>query len=129
MMSALGGAGLWFDDFAANGVLLPGTEAAAIDERLPLHRGPHRTYNELVIERVGTVEMEWSRTRSRDELQARDAALSRIRLIQRGLKRRLRGGGKLPILLNRRDPIGRGVDFANLDAMADELWSASSGKA
>jgi hypothetical protein len=28
------------------------------------------------------------------------------------------------VLLNRKDPIGTGFDFSELDAMADSLWSA-----
>jgi hypothetical protein len=28
-------------------------------------------------------------------------------------------------VLNRRDPLGQGTDFADLDAMADALWGAS----
>lgn len=126
MLAALGNAGLRFDDFVANGVLLPGSERAAIVARLPLHRGPHRIYNELVLGRVGTVEMEWSRNRTRHETQAENAALSRIRLIQAALKKRLAGEGKGTLVLNRRDPIGQGVDFGHLDAMADTLWNSTA---
>nr|WP_164843914.1 AHH domain-containing protein [Croceicoccus ponticola] len=125
MLTSIGSAGVWLDDFDGNGVLLPGNEAVAFEERLPLHRGPHRICNELVFERVGAVEMEWSRIRSRNELQAKDAAIGRIRLVQRGLARRLDGEGAAPIVLNRRDPIGHGVDYSNLDAMADMLWGAT----
>lgn len=126
MLTSIGSAGLWLDDFDGNGVLLPGSEAIAIDEGLPLHRGPHKIYNELVFERVGAVEMEWSRTRRRDELQARAAALARVRLVQRGLARRIGGEGRTRLTLSRRDPIGRGVDYASLDAMADQLWGATA---
>jgi A nuclease family of the HNH/ENDO VII superfamily with conserved AHH len=42
-------------DFTSNGILLPCTEYAAIKYRLPLHRGPHRFYNELVSECVGII--------------------------------------------------------------------------
>lgn len=122
MFQSISPKGEWFNDFNVNGMLLPGTEAAALHAGLPLHRGPHRIYNELVFERVGAVEMEWSHTRSRDELLARDVALARIRLIQRGLARGLAKGGHGPFVLNRRDPIGRDKDFSDLDAMADALW-------
>ena len=124
MFSSISPRGEWFDDFNVNGILLPATEAAAFDSGLPLHRGPHQVYNELVFERVGAVEMEWSHTRSRDELLARDVALARIRLIQRGLARGLEMGGAGPFVLNRRDPIGRGKDYSELDAMAEVLWGA-----
>lgn len=118
-------AALWIDDFGTNGVLLPATEEAASLARLPLHRGPHRVYNELVFERVGTIEMEWSQTRSRDELQAKNAAIARLRILQRALARRLLGEGRSHVVLNRRDPIGRGVDYRTLDAMAEQLWGAT----
>ncbi|WP_245626605.1 AHH domain-containing protein [Croceicoccus naphthovorans] len=127
MLSSVAPRAVWFDDFNANGILLPATEKAAMNNRLPLHRGPHRIYNELVLERVGAVEMEWSQARLRNERKARSAALSRIRLVQRGLARRLKGEGKSPMVLNRRDPIGHGVDFAHLDAMAEALWGATGG--
>jgi hypothetical protein len=41
-----------FDDFRRNGLLLPATERSAVRIGLPLHRGPHRHYNEMVVERV-----------------------------------------------------------------------------
>ncbi len=44
--------GFAFRDFSTNGILLPCTEQAALKYRLPLHRGPHRFYNELVLESV-----------------------------------------------------------------------------
>lgn len=128
MLTAIAPGGVWFDDFQTNGILLPGAESVALEARLPLHRGPHRIYNELVLERVATVEKEWSHTRKLDETQARRTALSRIRLIQSALARRLGGEGKKPLLLNRRDPIGRGIDYANLDAMAERLWGATERK-
>lgn len=125
LFAALRPAAVWIDDFDSNGVLLPATEEAASHARLPLHRGPHRVYNELVFERVGTIEMEWSQTRSRDELQAKSAAIARLRILQRALARRLLGEGRSHVVLNRRDPIGRGVDFRTLDAMAEQLWGAT----
>jgi hypothetical protein len=55
--------GLGFENFGANGVLLPATERLALKHGLPLHRGPHRLYNELVLERVTAIEMSWSQSR------------------------------------------------------------------
>ena len=129
MLAAVSPGGMWFDDFGTNGVLLPGTEAVAEQERLPLHRGPHKVYNELVFERIGAVEMEWSRIQSRDERQARHTARARIGLIQRALSRRLRGEGDKRLVLNSRDPIGRGIDYADLDAMAEQIWGATGPRA
>lgn len=125
LFAAIRPAALWLDDFDRNGVLLPASEQAASRARLPLHRGPHRAYNELVIERVGTIEMEWSQTRSRDELLAKNAAIARLRILQRALARRLLGEGRSCVVLNRRDPIGLGVDYRTLDAMSEQLWGAT----
>ncbi|MFZ9396071.1 MAG: AHH domain-containing protein [Erythrobacter sp.] len=55
-----------FDNFRANGLLLPATEEGAIRLGLPLHRGPHRDYSAMVIERVGTIERGWSESHARD---------------------------------------------------------------
>ena len=126
--------GLGFENFGANGVLLPATERLALRHGLPLHRGPHRLYNELVLERVAAIEMSWSQSRNkrrkpvgtasdRSNRQRADAeALERMALLQRALKRRLLGGSGHPLLLNRKDPIGSNVDFSHLDAMAEHLW-------
>nr|WP_066556898.1 AHH domain-containing protein [Croceicoccus bisphenolivorans] len=129
MLSSVGTAGLWFDDFNTNGALLPGSEAAAFEERLPLHRGPHKVYNELVFERVGAIEREWSHIRSRNEMRAAGMAIFRLRIVQRGLARWLRGDGQSRLVLNRRDPIGAGVNYGTLDAMADQLWGATADSA
>lgn len=126
MLSSVGPAGICLDDFDSNGLLLPGSESAAAREGLPLHRGPHKVYNELVFERVGAIEMEWSRIRRRDESEARSGAVARLALVQRALSRRLKGEGQSRVILNRSDPIGTGIDFATLDAMADQLWSATA---
>ena len=56
----LGPERLGFDDFRRNGLLLPANDRAAVRLGLPLHRGPHRSYNELVFERVGQIEAGWS---------------------------------------------------------------------
>ncbi len=101
---------------------------------MPLHRGPHRLYNELVLERVAAIEMSWSQSRNkkqapggpasdRSKRQRADAeALERMALLQRALKRRLLAGSGRSFMLNRKDPIGSNVDFSHLDAMAENLW-------
>ena len=60
MFDTVGRAAVGFDDFRANGLLLPATDAAAIRTGMLLHRGPHRRYNEVVIARVGRIEEAWS---------------------------------------------------------------------
>lgn len=126
--------GLGFEDFGANGVLLPATERLALKHGLPLHRGPHRLYNELVLERVAAIEMSWSQSRkgrrifsgsAADQLarcRADIVALDRLSLVRLALKRRLLNNVGRPVILNRKDPIGSGIDFSHLDSMVEQLW-------
>lgn len=127
LFSALGRDKVDFDDFRNNGLLLPANDHAAVRIGLPLHRGPHRDYNAMVIERVGQIEASWSAAR----LQAPEIALmeayQRLELLQRALRRRLLAQHRR-IRLNTRDPLGSGVDFSELDAMADLLWPATEPK-
>ncbi|MXO50211.1 hypothetical protein GRI42_02715 [Erythrobacter gaetbuli] len=125
MFAALGRKRIGFDDFRINGLLLPASEHAARRTALPLHRGPHRDYNAMVIERVGCVEKVWAEKRRLDpETAARDA-LHRLQLLQKALRRRLLDEAR-PLLLNRRDPVAADLDFSDLDAMAEALWSAAA---
>lgn len=110
-----------FDDFRRNGLLLPANDQAAVRIGLPLHRGPHRSYNELVLERVGQIESTWSSLRPRAPEVALMDAYERLELLQRALRRRLLAQSKR-MKLNKRDPLGAGFDFAELDAMAEALW-------
>lgn len=113
-----------FEDFRRNGVLLPCREASAFRMGLPLHRGPHRCYNELVITRVGQIEAGWSRAQSRNATLAGHEALMRLALLQRGLRRFLMNGRRRRIKLNRFDP-GDGGRFNDIDAMVDAMWGAT----
>lgn len=72
LFQAIGRERVGFDDFRSNGLLLPASDGAAIRIGLPLHRGPHRDYNCMVIERVGQIEAGWAqlRTRARDRRQS-----------------------------------------------------------
>lgn len=114
-----------FADFRENGLLLPCDERAALRMGLPLHRGPHRRYTELVIERVGLIEADWTVQRLRDPRGAAVRATMRLGLLRRALRRLLLEDGRRKPLLNRHDPLGQGVDFSELDAMADRLWSGT----
>ncbi|MEZ5697240.1 MAG: AHH domain-containing protein, partial [Sphingomonadaceae bacterium] len=116
---------LGFDDFRRNGLLLPANDTATLRMGLPLHRGPHRLYNEMVIERVGEVERFWSDQRLQAPEIALEIALMRLSLLQRALRRRLLEPGSKALRLNRRDPVGFGYDFTELDAMADQIWAAT----
>ena len=114
-----------FDDFRANGVLLPAREEAVWRTLLPLHRGPHRDYNRMVIDRVGRIESTWAICRRRDLQKACEQALLQLGLLQKALRRRLFDQSR-PIVLNRRDPCSRTPDFTELDAMAEALWAAAA---
>ncbi|MBC2664795.1 AHH domain-containing protein [Novosphingobium flavum] len=115
-----------FDDFRRNGLLLPAREDAARLMGLPMHRGPHRSYNELVIQRVGAIETRWSRDRLRDAERALDDALFRLGLLQGALRRRLLDPAGSAMVLNRRDPAVAAPAFDDLDAMAELLWSETA---
>ena len=125
LFHAVGRESVGFDDFRANGLLLPARPDTAVRLGLPLHRGPHRDYNAMVIERVGQIEGDWARSRGRAGDAARGEALFRLSLLQRALRRRLLRGEGRRLRLNRRDPLGAGVDFAELDAMAELLWGGT----
>lgn len=124
LLRSLGRERLNFDDFRHNGLLLPANDHAVVRIGLPLHRGPHRDYNAMVIERVGQIEGTWAATRLRAPEVALHDALERLTLLQRALRRRLLDQQRR-LRLNRNDPLGQGVDFAELDAMADLLWPAT----
>lgn len=123
MIDFLGAEQVGIDDFRRNGVLLPATDEAARRIGLPLHRGPHRQYNEVVIERFAQIAAQCQRSRRKRDDQAMVEALFRIDVLQRALRRRLldpaRWRGEA---LNRRDPA---LDFSHLDRMADQLWGAT----
>lgn len=125
MLDALGRERLHFDDFRHNGLLLPANDSAAVRIGLPLHRGPHRDYNTMVIERVGQIEAHWSARRPVAPEVALMEALEGLRQLQQSLRRQLLDQHRR-LKLNRRDPLGSGVDFSGLDAMADALWPATA---
>lgn len=106
------------------GLLLPSSDDAAVRIGLPLHRGPHRDYNALVIERFGQIESSWSAMRLRAPEVALIEAYQRLELLQRALRRRLLAQRRR-LVLNRRDPLGSGLDFSEIDAMAASLWPAT----
>lgn len=125
LFDALGRERVGFDDFRSNGLLLPANDLAAVRIGLPLHRGPHRSYNELVLERVGQIEADWSARRLRAPEAALTDAYQRLELLQRALRKRLLAQGRR-LRLNRNDPLGGKADFSELDAMADLLWPATA---
>ena len=123
MFALIGRERVGFDDFRTNGLLLPANEEATIRTGMPLHRGPHRRYNEVVIARVGRIEEAWANGCPRHPEAALKDALMRLQLLQTALRRQLLSERRR-VLLNRRDPLGTGFDFSELDAMAEALWTA-----
>lgn len=115
-----------FDDFRRNGLLLPAREDAAQLLGLPLHRGPHRDYNGMVMERVGAIERRWAKERARNAERALDEALFRLGLLQDALRRRLLSPMGRGMVLNRRDPALSAPVFDDLDAMAELLWEETA---
>jgi hypothetical protein len=121
LFAAIGHEAIGFADFRRNGLLLPAAESAALRLALPLHRGPHRTYNEMVIERVGEIEQDWADRRRRAPEVALGQAGMRLAMLQRSLRGNLLGGQR-GFRLSRKCPLGSGTDFTELDAMAERLW-------
>jgi len=113
-----------FDDFRHNGLLLPATEEATHRTGMPLHRGPHRRYNELVMERVARIDARRIEASKTDPEGANTEAIMRLRLLQIALRRRLLDERKR-MVLNSKDPLGTGFDFTELDAMAEVLWTST----
>ena len=126
MLSTLGLDHLGFDDFRRNRLLLPASVSASLRIGLPLHRGPHPQYNNLVAERVGQIEGNWSAERARRPRKANCDAMMRLSLLQGALRRRLLDAGRNRLQLNAKDPFRAGQDFTELDAMADQIWAATA---
>lgn len=113
-------------DFQTNGVYLPATERMAIQCGWPLHRGPHPRYNELVASRLAMLEKSIMRRRDKDQVDHyHDSIASRLYYIQKALRKTLLSKPS-PIILNRRDPMSRNIDFKHLDDDVDRLWGAIS---
>lgn len=123
LFEALGRRRIGFEDFRRDGLLLPAKEQAAIRLGLPLHRGPHHNYNAMVIDRVGAIERDWCRRRQRDSVRAGEVAMLRLALLQQSLRQSLLEARSDAMRLHRNDPLGAGLDFAELDAMAERLWA------
>lgn len=125
LFAAIGTERVGFDDFRSNGLLLPASDQAAVRIGLPLHRGPHRNYSEMVCERIGQIESDWASLRMKAPEIALDQALMRVNLLQRALRKRLLSERR-PLQLNRHDPLGCELDFTQLDAMTEALWQGTN---
>lgn len=121
----LGQSRIGFEDFRRNGLLLPSRDSTVVRTGLPLHRGPHRHYNSMVIERVGEIDRVWRHGRTKNRTRAAERALGQLAQLQDRLRKSLLNPGSSPLLLHRKDPLGCRYDYRELDAMADQLWRAT----
>lgn len=108
--------------YSVNGLALPATERAASFSKLPMHRGPHRRYNELVALRVAAILSELERRNCSQH--ARSEAIGRLNLLICTLRRMLTGDRPF-ILLSSRDPINSKSHFWDLEMACDRLWMAT----
>ncbi len=123
MFEIIGRGHVGFEDFRRNGLLLPATVKASMRTGMPLHRGPHRRYNEVVIARVGVIEQHWALAHRRHPEAALTEVVLRLHLLQGALRRQLLAERRR-VLLNRNDTLGTGFDFTEMDAMAESLWAS-----
>ena len=88
---------------------------------MPLHRGPHRDYNEMVIEKVGRIEQSWSKGRTWSDDARHIDALDRLARLQDRLRLNLLDRRRA-LHLSSKDPRSSVPDFSRLDALAEDLW-------
>lgn len=108
--------------YSVNGLFLPATESAALHWKMPMHRGPHRRYNELVAIRVAAILLDLERRYY--SLLARCEAIERLNLLISTLRRILTGGQTF-IMLSRRDPINSQAYFRDIESACDSLWKVT----
>ena len=103
--------GFDFDDFRQNGLYLPCTEENAAAFRLPMHRGPHPVYNQVVSERISAIEGLGSHIQ-----------LLELYRLQGALKAALRNN-EVSLRKGRRNPMAANVDFEPIEIAAYRLWN------
>lgn len=128
LVDSLGRERLGIDDFRSNGLLLPAVEQAAQVLGLPLHRGPHAHYNQVVLECVGQIKAGWQTGQLRNPDLAQRELVMPLRLLQHALRRSLLQPKTTFARLNLRDPRWQSLDFSELDAMAEMMWAVSDPK-
>jgi hypothetical protein len=103
-------AGFEPQNFATNGMHLPSTEEQAVIFSLPLHRGPHRFYNEIVASQIS----QWSKLPP-------EQVLKQIHGLQNSLKNGLRRG---TVSITAGAEMGASLyqDFLKLDAAVERLF-------
>lgn len=111
LFRAIGELGFDFENFQQNGMYLPCTEKNAIAFRLPLHRGPHPVYNQIVCERIAAI----------DGL-GRHGQLFEMHRLQCMLKVALRRDA-VPLRKAARKPMATNPGFDTMEAAAFRLWN------
>lgn len=96
-------------NFLSNGTLLPATEVMVEQTGLPLHRGPHPQYDQLVADCLNEI----SNGIANDPSVAPILAYRRISELQGRLRRALNNDASL--MLNRNDPRGAICPLFKLD--------------
>jgi hypothetical protein len=98
------------DDFRVNGMHLPCREKIAAAFGLPLHRGPHPAYNQMVAERLAAISL-------LDECESRLQLMQFLRALREGLR-------SCPEFdaMDHRNPFQPKVDMRRLDSDADFLF-------
>jgi A nuclease family of the HNH/ENDO VII superfamily with conserved AHH len=96
--------------FVANGLLLPSTEAMAVQTGLPLHRGPHKQYDALIAEGLDII---WEEMR-RGSIANNVNILRLLSEFVGHIRRTLQHDGTL--LLNRNDPRSTHRPLSRLDS-------------
>ncbi|MDZ7587701.1 MAG: AHH domain-containing protein [Parasphingorhabdus sp.] len=115
--------GFSLSEFESNGIYLPSTENGAMRYGLPLHRGPHPRYNQLVMERLLRI---FKRTNIYySAIDSLYWELFRVRILQKALRLALLRGSMQSVILNKRDPMRSRHDLTLLDERIDSLWSAT----
>lgn len=96
-------------DFLTNGVWLPATELMAEATSLPLHRGPHRLYDQLVADGLNEILVDLISGR----IDSSVVAYRRISELQGMFRRALHHDASL--MLNRNDPRRAGCPLFKVD--------------
>ncbi len=102
------------NDFRSNGMFLPAIEKNAACFRLPLHRGPHPTYNRLVADRIAEL-------RQLPPIQLPQALNALQSALRVALRTDQNGLSDVTECKLRTSP-----DFRKIDGHIDILWSATS---
>jgi hypothetical protein len=112
MFNRIGAIGFDFQSFHQNGMYLPCTEENAAAFGLPLHRGPHPLYNQIVCERIAAFER-----------LSPNGQLRQIYDLQKTLRVALRSNA-LPLRNSQRDPLAPNPAFETIEKAAFDLYGA-----